>query len=85
MKPKYRAEKIDGKWYAMRGDGKASPAFRTRKEADVHSIKVMDSDLRYEATCQRLGSESLGQTQSMNAAQHESERNEADALTPNIS
>jgi hypothetical protein len=47
-KPKYRAEKIANKWYAMRGEEIASEAYRTKREAIRASILREAADLRYE-------------------------------------
>ena len=54
MKPKYRAEKHDGKWYAMRGEEIASDAYRTKREAVRALILREASDFWYEDMVYRL-------------------------------
>jgi Fe-S oxidoreductase len=54
MKPKYRSEKYEGEWYAMRGDERVGKPVRTRKEAEYRATQIMICDLRYEESCSRL-------------------------------
>jgi hypothetical protein len=54
MKPKYRSEKYEGEWYAMRGDERVGKPVRTRKEAEYRATQIMICDLRYAESCSRL-------------------------------
>jgi hypothetical protein len=55
MNPKYRAEKIGRRWYAMRGEEIISEALKTRREAESVANKQFCADWYFECRFGKVG------------------------------